>query len=72
MAAPSVQTLAYEDSGAGLIPALTHVGGRDLGDYVSGPDDFVGLVADDSDDIGDSVPASWGRAPPIEYFGYSR
>lgn len=32
--------------GLGLIPALTHVGGRDLGDYVSGPDDFVGLVAE--------------------------
>ena len=32
--------------GLGIIPALTHVGGRDLGDYVSSPDDYVGLVAE--------------------------
>ena len=32
--------------GLGIIPALTHVGGRDLGDYVSSPEDYVGLVAE--------------------------
>eukprot|EP01052_Picozoa_sp_SAG31_P034947 SAG31_NODE_4152_length_3527_cov_22.835764_1_plen_119_part_00 len=29
-----------KEVGLGLIPALTHVGGRDLGDYVSAPERF--------------------------------